>query len=379
MKKLERAQEKAVQAGVNLEWNFYKHQTTVTAVGGRLRGGAEVNIRVAGFLKALVSADPRGVSFVKYLINKGFSGRGFNSPATNQSWIAQAVVNHGSPEAINRRALRIRKRANEILRGYGLRVSNASLTDAVTSRSHTHKAGKAAAAETLKHILIRAFGADLWGRKKLDIFLAARGFAEAIKLPKQIRLKIGNTFNRGEIGSLREGIEFFQQFRYGFCDLRTRVEVHGITVCRAIMDDEDEGEKWLVIKGERSFFADVNRYDYDRQLRVNFSPRECVKLALDLWRSKARKNKLFLRHLQIPQNVSLLVWKDDIPSDVACRCGMEEFLSEDLNLHPSTPFVPFDVLVSHRAKNYRIDNIIGVAARVLLEQIQGRRTSPASA
>jgi hypothetical protein len=110
---------------------------------------------MAGFLDAMAEGGAE-LSAWKPFCGRTLSPRGVGSPATSLDlWKAARVHQH--PYRAQARLLKVRNRANEILRPYGLCVSNAAMAEVLSATWHgTGKAALRAANETCRRILDRA-------------------------------------------------------------------------------------------------------------------------------------------------------------------------------------------------------------------------------
>jgi hypothetical protein len=165
----------------------------------------ETYARMAGFILELP-----GYPVLSAFVRRTVSPNGMGSPYTSLDlWDLQSK--YGSPGAAQRALIKVRRRANEILKPYGLTVSNAALAIALVRDRRVGKAALRAAAGTL----MQYCGINwTWGKKPWQIMEWFRGLAKlkALDLPANDRRMLihwrGEPFYSGEsIGAALEWIE----------------------------------------------------------------------------------------------------------------------------------------------------------------------------
>ncbi len=332
------------ETGVNLPYNLSVHGPYVSFPHkkkqreGRDEMVSEV-ARFCGWIRTAVQF-PMLVKLVK----KTTSSNGVNSPyTTTDLW---AVTRHWqSPGAASRFLGKVRWRANQILRPYGLSVSWKALGEILEKDSH-HRVGKAAhkaAGETVRQFLSYPVRVDWEGTSAREVLIRARGLQDFIVVPKAVQGWAAERVGAGEFSCLREAVASADQL--------VPDETDGV---RLLLDPETEETKlgisttagwlengdfhWLIRAGERTFHAP--NYWGGRKV--------AVKNAITAWHQRARlerKEEKLLQKLH-PENSCLLVYVQDSYAAGNCRPGTESFASSHgfarrpfVGAHELIPFI----------------------------------------
>jgi hypothetical protein len=366
----------------SLPYNLYKAGPLIGLPYGRRLDGVQSAVghyaRVGGFLgRAATSPVARPlVTFIK----KVTTPNGQNSPYTRLD-VSGLPAAFGSPEAASRKLVAVRRRANQILGGYGVCVSNASLAGVMTRYRATGKAARIAAMITLRDLLQRAFGVDTYQLKGWNVFFVARGMAAAMKEDPVVRHWVGGRLNAGEFADLRsamaaksrlvvdrtDGVEMI-------LDSATTVAKLGVEVSLGLLPVTGRRgrkvvqERFLVRKGERTFHADVIRVERWDPLAGCYRKADpigsAIRQALAAWRRQEESEVSLRRDFRIPEGVSLLVYKADSHAVGNCREGTEVFMRK-LGLSPTTELVGSHILSARAGEDSRAERVIRYAASEL--------------
>ncbi|MDD4332996.1 MAG: hypothetical protein PHT51_02685 [Patescibacteria group bacterium] len=203
---------------IELPYNLATHGPYVWASWGRkniLRDEAgdlivEETARFCGWLKA--AAEIAGLArWIGQVTNK----RGHNSPRTMANLWAVAK-NNPSPGHFYRQLCKVRWRANQILRPFGLSVSKRSM--AVVANNGLRCVGKTAykaAADTVQFFIGRKFG--LWefcqGMRARKVLEASRGLKRFIHQPRYVQGWVVDAINSGRFSTFGEALKHVTLFK----------------------------------------------------------------------------------------------------------------------------------------------------------------------
>lgn len=322
--------------------------------------------RFGGWLKK--AKDSPVCSRLRWFISRTTSPSGVGSPYTMLD-LWRVVEAFSSPEAATRKLCAIRARANQILSGYGVSVSNSALASVMGKFRRTGKGARLAAEITLRDLLTNHFGMQV-NKKGWDVFLMARGMATAFKEEPIIRKWAGSRIEVGEFACLREALQAKSRLIVDTTDgvkltldPTTTVIVHGISVTEGYAIETSSRRRrrvyfntqYLIKWGARSFHTPFYRYSPASSwcpVREGSSERAAVGQALKAWQLQDKAEEMAKREVALPGNVSLLVFKADSYRVGNCQAGTEAFMAQ-IGIEPSKPFVPADVLLPHITRDSR--------------------------
>jgi hypothetical protein len=342
------------KTGHQLPWNLALHGPYVGLSWGRkyrLEGKhasiVEDVARFCGWLRAATTSP----SLVR-VIKENTTPNGMGSPYTTVNpW--ELAKRHPSPGRAGRFLVQVRRRANQILKPYGLQVSWVALGDMMLRGSirNVGKAAKLAAAGTIKHFLNgggkRKRLPFSSATKSLEILIKARGLRELIQAPRPVMCWAVDRVEAGEFSCFREALtsasRLIEDQTDGvslIVDPLSATSVHGIKVTKGWA--ENGSQTWLLkTAGGQSYHAESWYDDDDR------SRRQAIQAALSAWgkqKKLERENREFLRKLQ-PHDRSVLVYFEDSLSAGNCRPGTESWMSS--HGLSGKKFVGVHVLLKH--------------------------------
>ncbi len=369
--------DKSIQAATGLlkvEWNFSKHPQ----YPNREIDDAGLHFRVATFFRAVVAA-PEKTRRIRRLFNKGFSGRGVDSPYTEQYFLWKAVAAYGSAVVIDKQLRKTIGRANTILEPYGLKVSNTALRASLGKKSRSHKAGKRAAMLTLQEVLGSAFGVRVSVKEALFV---GCGFAAAIKASKVVRQWMGSRIEAGEFKNLREALAASSRLVIdrtdgveAYSDPATEVKRGPVTATLAWRKNRDRPMIWVVKNGERTYHAYVYTVWEDGENRID--DRQPFREAIEAWRQQDEAARQAKEVIAVPDNVTLIVWKSDSYAVGNCDPGTREFMRR-IGIDPDRELAVVQKMLPFVARNWRAMNTLKYAARQLRQQLDEQQLRLAS-
>lgn len=323
------------KTGHQLPWNLATHGPYVGLSWGkkyRLEGKhasiVEETARFCGWIRAAATSP-----VLVRVLKENTTPNGMGSPYTRlDPW--ELAKRHPSPGRAGRFLVQVRRRANQILKPYGLRVSWVALGDMMLKGSirSVGKAAKLAAAGTIKGFLngggkrkrLPFFSAT----KSLEILIRARGLRELIQAPRPVICWAIGRVNAGEFSCFREALANSSRLTEDqtdgvslLIDPLSATSVHGIKVTKGWA--ENGSQTWLLkTDGGRSYHAESWYDDDDR------SRRQAIQAALSAWgkqKKLERENREFLRKLQ-PADRSILVYIEDSLAAGNCSAGTQSWM-----------------------------------------------------
>jgi hypothetical protein len=282
--------------------------------------------RFGGWIRA--AATLRGC---RKIIEKTQSSRGINSGRTTVD-LWTLVQNNPSPGGFEEKVWKVRRRANQVLKPYGISVSWASIGQVLQGGCRNiGKAARRAVEKTVQNYLsYYTYEANYrpYGNMDRCFFLkAGRGLAELKSHPDAVqRWAVGRTI-AGEFESIRDALQNANRLTQDntdgvemYLDSATREEIHRVEVFKGWM--ADQSGKFGQQKTQHLFRQVHTDRTYHLELGY-MSERDGVKEAIKAWRRQAeleRKNKEIFSVLQ-PKNASVLVWFEDSLDSGNCESG----------------------------------------------------------
>ena len=296
------------------------------------------------------------------LMEKTTSINGVNSPYTKLDvW---AIAKHQpSPGRAGRFLTKVRRRANQILKGYGLRVSWEALGNVMQygSVKNVGKQARYAAAYTVKQFV--EIGKNSLGYfeeyPETGILIKARGLKNLLEAPRAIQRWAFDCVKTGEFSCFREALantdRLVEDSTDGvslLLDPTTKQIFHGITT---VVGWNDEGQTcWLV----KSDVLTYHSYAWVDQRK------DAVKSAVEAWKQQRQleaENREFLQRLQ-PTDHCPLVYIEDSLNAGNCLPGTESWMYQ--NGLSGKKFVGVHVLIKHIG-NSRVRRVLQVVAERL--------------
>lgn len=240
--------------------------------------------RFAGWLRKLVEAHTPALD---RLISRTASHKGIGSKH-NHIDLWRLAERWGSPEAANRGVFMVRRRANEILGPFGLKVSYIGLAAGMESSRRIGKAAFVAAEQTARNRFRAVTGVSLnYGpRERFEGLKAVRGW-RAMDAGKAAAAWIGCRVSQGEFSSIREAqaqvaerlIEREDDGIAVAVDRLSPVHIrHGLELRLVYSPYYCNGEGWLVVNpttGE-TYHAYWHNTGGDEAAEVRYAVRQAV-------------------------------------------------------------------------------------------------------
>ena len=293
------------------------------------------------------------------LLEKTTSTRGVNSPSTKlDAWTL--AKRQPSPGRTGRFLANVRWRANQILAGYGLRVSWESLGIVLIrgNRGNVGKAAKQAAAYTIRQFVSKKGIGYFEERKNTKVLIQSRGLKELVQKSPVIRAWAFDRVKEGEFSCFREAsphscrlVESNTDGVQLMLDPATGSILCGVKAVKGW--DNDGNCQWLLTFGDRSYHI-INYGRVDRKT--------AVKRAVEAWKKQRqleKENREFLKELQ-PKDRSFLVSIEDSLRAGNCRPGTESWMRQNGLLGKS--FVGIHVLIPHLGDS-RVRRVLQVVAK----------------
>lgn len=335
----------AVHQKVDLPWNVenewphrrhYDQQQTWDIVEGHLR--------YAGWLKTVAKSDFAELPEVIKLLEKTQSSAGRNSPRTTVN-LARLVAKWHSPHELEKWLRHAKWRANQILRPYGVKVAMADLYTVAEERGNKRvgKGAFVAAARTLARYTVDGahYGLDYWQdasvktrESRQEIFVKARGLAEAFKADRKVYLAAKALVQSGQAADFRVALQQLEtEFTAdntdgveGFVANETST-FRGLSIQAMIVCEEKSASaSWFVRSSEgESFHSILGR------------PRDAAREAVAAWRRQRAMAaeglsglEEAMRHLGLdPDMMSVLVKVEDSYSAGNCHPGTASWMREN--------------------------------------------------
>ncbi|MFA6551715.1 MAG: hypothetical protein WCV41_04280 [Patescibacteria group bacterium] len=355
-------------SGENLEYNFTSYAPYIPfpkSPYNRQYGNWDVfkeTVRFCGWIKAAA----RMKSIIRF-IQKTQSGRGMNSPYTIANlWVV--AKNNPSPQRFVRRIMKVRSRANGILRPYGLRVSWNGLAHVLSGKERSvGKAAKKAAAITLKLVVQSIAYKNGTSFDKLSPFnnqngtlITCRGLKALLNLNSKAKIAwVLDKVNSGEFGCFRDALLVVDERLVPdktdgvelLLDVKEEQNIHGISIQTGW---DVEGKKQYLLKSNNRTFHVYSNNCY-RDVK------DAIKMAVRAWKKQReleRQNKDILKVL-IPEDRSFLIFMCDSRTAGNCVPGTNSWMQT--HGFGGRSFVPAQWLVPFISEP-RVKNVLRAAA-----------------
>jgi hypothetical protein len=308
-----------------------------------------------------------------WVIKNTQTHRGMNSPYLQLNLYTFAK-RHPSPHRAGRFVRRLRKRANRILFGYGLKLSWRALGDTLEYGPRcVGKAAMFAAAKTVeqfasgskrrKGINLNNFWRTCEGRKVngRDFLVKARGWRDALTAPDGIRVWAEEKIQDSEYSCLTEALadahlKLVKDVTDGvemYVDPTSETYIHGIKV----LTGWQKHRMYLISDGTgRSYHYQAYYY--------GSTPRAAVRAALKAWHQQKqleRAHEQMLSKLR-PADRTILVYREDSYRAGNCQAGTSAFAER--NGFNGRPFVPAEWLFPH-LENTAVRRVLNQVANQL--------------
>ena len=304
------------------------------------RNFQEVAIPVFRFYGWLKAAS-RFKLLIKFL-QRNTSPNGMGSPCTVVDPFVVAK-RHPSPGKLDCFLKSVRKRANQILKPYGLRVSWKSLAK-VAEHGSTCRVGKAAiyaAGETVKEFCLKPFG-ELSGSPR-KVLIKARGLKDLLLAPTEVARWAIDCVEGGEFNCFRDALNNNRLVRDNtdgvtlYLDPKTEKVIHGVKIVVG-WSETYKYTQWLIIAGGRSFHCPCYN---------GWNERWAINEAFKSWgrqKELEKANEQLLAKLR-PADRTILVYRKDSYAAGNCEAGTAVFAEE--NGFNGRVFVPAEWLLPH--------------------------------
>lgn len=294
------------------------------------------------------------------LMEKTTSTNGVNSPYTTLD-VWRMAKHQPSPGRAARFLLGIRRRANQILKAYGLRVSWEALGNAMQygSIKNIGKQARYVAAYTVKQFV--EGGKNSLGyfneNPGIELLIKARGLKELLETHRLIQGWALNRVNAGEFDCFRESLHNVNRLIEDntdgvelMLDPTTEQTSFGIST---IMGWNEYGQiNWLVKAGDMTYHS-YESWEIKRE--------DAVKNALKAWKRQRQleaENREFLQKFELADRCPLVYIEDSLDAG-NCRPGTESWMRE--NGLGDKKFVGVHVLVKHM-NNSRVRRVLQAVA-----------------
>ncbi len=361
--------------GVRLPWNLSTHGPWVgymfyASHEERREEMVRASARISGWLRAATKFP----NLVRFIQRTGAGSRGMNS--LHRYFDFYGIPARYSPGALARLLPKVRRRANEILKPYGLQVSNNSI--AAVLRRNQRRVGKIsieAAAHSIFLSIIRQGECDLypWGwwedcptivrEKVISILSLGRGLEKFTTATPAVKSWVLSRINAGEFSNLREALAASARLVPDSTDgvdlmIDPTLSTRRLGVeCKVGWNREGELVTLAVQVG-------TSRTHHQEWGKRCFPPHQQVieRNAISAWRRQAemeRQNSALLSTFE-KDEVEHLVLLEDSFSAGNCRPGTMSWLNSH-GWH-GRQFVRARELVLH-AHDSRVQNVLNAAAR----------------
>ncbi len=381
-----------IWTSINLPYNVgylngYQHRGAFKDPG---REALIFAARFGGWLKRAAISPACGA--LRSLMGKTMSVRGVNSPRTTLDLQKVVKVQH-SPETANRRLVAVRRRANEILAPYGVSVSNAAVAHSLSNRSAVGKAARNAAKHTLLDLLSRRFGVELRGDEARwqSVFIMCRGIATAMaESDPRKRLWAASRVLAGEFSDLRSAMAEVGRLTVDITDGVEMVTDPTLTSshlgCKFTQGFATRGSRYsrrdhtehmvLVRFGDRTYHAQFypspsTVYVAGSWVVLNTEQAALVR-AREAWDQQNKAQREISERYLVPEDVCLLVYKDDSARVGNCRPGTESYMAS-IGLSINTRLVGGHVLADRMKESSRAEAVYAYALMELKLQLARNR------